>query len=509
MIARLRLRLLAAAATVALAACSTPPTRELPPLPEAWFSAVPAEAGAVDPVALAQWWTAFDDPLLHELVDTALARNLDVQAALTELRLARAGLRQASAALWPVLDGSGQASRQWIDLPPADEAGEGAIDDLLDGVDGRVGLDTWQLALSASWEIDLFGASRLRREAGALRLGAAQAQIVATRIAVAGNLAQGYLQARALLAQMALLDASIENAGEFERVANARFRLGEVTRLDVQAAAAQRARTQAQRGDLEAALAEVVFALDTLTDQPPGTVLSRLGEGTVIPLATSDIPAGQPLDLLRRRPDIIAAAAQLEAGERTALASRRDLFPRLGVSASYGRTGFAVGDAISTTSTLRNVAAQLAFPWFDFAATRAAIDQADAEADSGFVGLRQAIAAALEEVEVANAQLAARQRQRLRRVDALARSDEALHMARRTYEVGLADIDSVLEAQNGQLQAQLDLVDTTLATAVAQVGLYTALGGGWSPAPAAAGGLQAVDEALRGDPVQDRIRRRP
>ncbi|PBJ83219.1 RND transporter [Lysobacteraceae bacterium NML93-0399] len=489
-----------------LASCaSAPPQRTQPPLPAAWFGPAGTAPDGADAARLAQWWHQFDDPQMHALVDAALSRNLDVQGALAELRLARAQLRGASAALWPVLDGSGQASRQWLDLGDALDGEDNPLGDLLGG-EGNTELDSWQLALQASWELDLFGANRLRRKAGALRLGAAQAQLVAARLAVAGNVAQAYVQARGLLAQMTLLDAGIDNALALERVANARFELGEVTRLDVESTAAQRAALQAQRGDLDAAIAETTFAIDTLTDRPPGSTRAMLGDASDVPRASPSIPLGQPVDLLRRRPDVIAAAAELDASERNALASRRDLFPKLAVNASYGRSGLALGDAISSASTLRSAAAQLTFPWLDFGATRAAIDEADAQADAGFVGLRQAIAAALEEVEIANAQRHARQRQLERRDDALARGEEALRMARRSYEVGISDLDAVLQAQEGALQARRDRLETEVALATAQIALYSALGGGWQADPAAPGGLEAVGRELLDAPVPDRIR---
>lgn len=503
---RMRAPIGAGVLVLLLASCaSAPPERTQAPLPSAWFGPAGTAPDSADAARLAQWWQQFDDPQMHAFVDAALARNLDVQGALSDLRLARAQLRGASAALWPVLDGSGQASRQWLDIGDALDGEDNPLGDLLGG-GGDAELDSWQLALQASWELDLFGANRLRREAGALRLGAAQAQLVATRLAVASNVAQAYVQARGLLAQLVLLDAGIDNAHALERVANARFGLGEVTRLDVESAAAQRAALQAQRGELEAAIAETTFAIDTLTDRPPGTARTLLGDSGDVPRARASIPLGQPVDLLRRRPDVIAAAAELDATERNALASRRDLFPKLAVNASYGRSGLALGDAISSASTLRSAAAQLAFPWLDFGATRAAIEEADAQADAGFVGLRRAIATALEEVEVANAQRDARERQLARRDDALARGEAALRMARRTYEVGMSDLDAVLQAQDAALQARRDRLDTEVALATAQIALYTALGGGWQADPGAPTGLDAIGGELRNAPVPDRIR---
>ena len=488
----------ALAVALALAACSTPPVREQPPLPASYFTAADGTPAPADPAVLARWWQTFDDPLLSELVDIALHRNLDQQAALAQLRTARAQLRQSRAALSPQLDLAGQASRQIIDT---DALADTPIGEQLD-VGGDVNFDTWQLALQANWEIDLFGANRLRRDGAVRQVQSAEAQLVAVRLAVASNLAQGYVQARALLAQKSLLDEAVRLARESERVADGRFRLGEVTRLDIEAAGAQRAGLEAQRGDIEAALAEATFALDTLIDRPPGTVRARMGEGIRVPRAEGEIPPGQPVDLLRRRPDVIAAAAGLDAAELAALASRRDLFPKLGVSAALGRSGLAVGD-LSGASDLRSLAAQLGLPWLDFGASRAAIDLADAQADAGFVELRRALAAALQEVETASAQLSARQAQRDARGEALERAQRTRAMARRTYEVGLANLSDLLDAERALLDARQQALDTDRAFALAQISLYTALGGGWS-APRDTAPAEAVRSTV--ETVPDRIR---
>ncbi len=491
----------ALAAAIALTACAAPPVREVPPLPAAYFSAADGGSVAVDAHTLARWWQTFDDPLLAEFVDSALARNLDVQAALAELRRARAQLRLSRAALVPQLDVAGQGQRQFLD---AERIAGSPVGEAL-GLSDTEHLDFWQFGLTANWEIDLFGANRLRSAAAERQFGAMQAQLVATRLAVAAGVAQGYVQARTLLAQRQVLDESIALARESERVAEGIFRLGQATRLDVEAAGARRAALEATLGDLDAGLAEATFAIDTLTDQAPGTTRARLGDGGTVPRARAAIPTGQPLDLLRRRPDVIAAAAGLEAADAAALASRRDLFPKLGVSATVGRTGFALG-GLSTAADSRSLAGSLSFPWFDFGAPRAAIDEADAQADAGFVTLRQTLATALEEVEVASAQHQARQRQRIAVDEAVARAERTHAMARRTYEVGLANLSDVLEAQSELLDMRRQAVEVDSQIALTQIALYSALGGGWRIDGEAVDGLDAIRRELRTHPVPDRIR---
>lgn len=461
-----------------LAGCATPAPHASIALPYAFSGASDGSGRPIDPATMARWWRAFDDPLLHEFVEAGLSRNLQIQMAMADIRAARAQLRQATAGLLPVFDTPLQASRTWQENPlEGSRIGEAV------GLSGStLRIDTWQAAVEGQWLPDLFGAARARRQAAGRQLGAAEAEAVAVRIAVAANIAQAYLQIRGLLAQRQALEELIAVARESERATRGFFELGAVTQLDVAAASAERASAEAQRGELEAGLVEASFALDTLLDASPGTARRRMGSGTNIPLTASRIPTGQPIELLQRRPDVIAATAGLDAAELQALAARRDLFPQLGLSASASRMGFSLGD-LSSTSDMANVAAQLTFPWLS-PANRAEVPLADAEVARGFVALRQTIATAVEEVEIATGQMEARRRQQGAAGTAVTLQHERLALARRAYETGFSNITEILEAQQGLLQARQSVIEARLALANAQVGLWTALGGGWNAAPA-------------------------
>ena len=493
-----------------LAACATPQHSSIP-LPYAFATATDGSGTPVDPAAMARWWHSFDDPLLHHFMQMGLSRNLEIQMAMADIRAARAQLRQATAGLLPIFDTPLEAARTWQENPlEGSRIGEAV------GLGGStLRIDTWQAAVEGQWLPDIFGAGRARRQAAGRQVGVAQAEAVAVRIAVAANIAQTYLQIRGLLAQRQALEELIAVARESERATRGFFELGAVTQLDVAAASAERASAEAQRGEIDAGLVEATFALDTLLDAPPGMARGRMGSSGTIPVTATRIPTGQPFELLQRRPDVIAATAGLDAAELQALAARRDLFPQLGLSASATRMGFSLAD-ISSTSDMANIAAQLTFPWLS-PANWAEVPLADAEVARGFVGLRQAIATAVEEVEVASGQMEARRRQQGAAGNAVTLQRERLALARRAYETGFSNITEVLEAQQGLLQARQSVIEARLALANAQVGLFTALGGGWNatatapqdtiPAPAGLqAGVQAVSAELAENPIPDRTR---
>lgn len=338
---RLVFKPLLLAAALTLGACSSVPEYAEPQLPDNWFTA--PQARSAEPEALASWWQQFDDPQLTELVRRAMEQSYDVQLAMLRVNNARSQLRLSRAGLFPNIELPGSASRQWIGndpqpVPPDSPLAEFGLDQ------DTLRFDTWELALEASWEIDLFGATRARTEGARQLMHSAQAEAIAARIAVASNAAQGYIQLRALQAQRELLTEAIEIAAELERIAGLLFEAGEVTRLDVETSAAERASLEADLGELDINIAEARFALDTLLAEPPGTVAREFATTAPVPLADGSIPPGQPLDLLRRRPDLIAASAQLDGAQAQSLAARRDLFPTLAVQAAVGRSGIGLND---------------------------------------------------------------------------------------------------------------------------------------------------------------------
>jgi NodT family efflux transporter outer membrane factor (OMF) lipoprotein len=470
---------------LALSACSSAPQHADPQLPEGWFSA--AGAQSADAETLAAWWRQFDDPQLTALVSRAMQQNHDVRLAMARVTAARAQLRQSRAGLLPSFDLPGSASRQWIENDQDAEPGSPLADFIPD--DDVISVDTWELALQATWELDLFGATRARRDSAARQLRSAEAQTVAARLAVAANTAQGYLQLRALQGQRALLIEGIDVARELERIAGLLFHAGEVTRLDVEATSAERASLEADLDELDIHLAEAQLALDTLLAEPPGSTAARLAASAPVPLAEQHIAPGQPIDLLRRRPDLIAEAARLDAAELQSLAARRDLFPKLAVQAAVGRSGFALGDAISSASNFARVGATFGLPLLDYPRRGAAIDLADAEGETAYIAFEQALARALEEVERGLTRMAGQQRRHVSLSRTREHRERAHRLAQRSYELGEANLSEVLDAQRGALQARRQALEGRAALATAQVALYVALGGGWQPesADAAAG----------------------
>ncbi|SDS55376.1 efflux transporter, outer membrane factor (OMF) lipoprotein, NodT family [Halopseudomonas xinjiangensis] len=485
MFTRARLKPLLYALGLVLAGCSSAPSHDTPQLPPDWFHG--NEQASLEPSALAHWWDQFDDPMLTATVTRAMQANYDARLAMLRVQAARAQLRQARASLFPILDLPGSASRQWIDVDPPASA-RPQLEQLGLDLDDGISIDMWELALQASWEPDIFGANRARTQGARQQVRSAQAQAIGARLSVAAGAAQGYIRARTLEAQLALLEEGQKIAGEFARISSFMFEAGEVTRLDVEASAAEHEALAAQHEQVQIALAEARLALDTLLARPPGTTAEqmRTAPPSSVPVARAAIAPGQPIDLLRRRPDLIAAAADLQGAELQSLAARRDLFPKIAVQAAAGRSGFALGDAISSASNFARLGATFALPLLDYPRRQAAIELADVSGEQAFVSFQQTLAEALEDVERALVNVDGQRRRQIALGRTLAHRERAHSMARRSYELGEANLAEVLDAQRSVLETRGQVIEARAALAGAQVALYLALGGGWQqPAPQA------------------------
>lgn len=425
------------------------------PLPQNW-----SDAGAAKPdYDPATYWRALEDPALTSLVEEALKNNLDIAQAASRLASARETLRQAHAAFLPQISATGSGTRA---------VGSGASSDI-----------TTSLGLNASWEIDLFGklgnsvkASRFDYRAAGYSLGDLQR-------AIAGQVAEQVISARATAQQLSIARDTLKNQDENLQIARWRNQAGLASSLDVEQARSQRDSTAASIPLLESSLAATSNAISTLVGETPGRVHKLLSQPAAVPtpppLSTFDAPA----DLLRRRPDIREAEATLRADLARVGVARAGLFPSLSLSGNIGTSDagplglfdIVAGSVVGSVNQLL----------FDGGRTSSRIRQAKDAADGALAAWRKSILTGLEEVESA---IAARKSADARLgslADGVDAANNAAILARSQYQAGLTDFQTLLTSESSLLAARNSLVSAEADRATAFVRLTQALGGGWSP----------------------------
>ena len=448
-----------------------------PPLPERYLGQTAVEQRqATANAELIAWWTGFGDPQLTRFVALALEQNLDLSQAAARVAQARAGLGAANAALLPAGNISGQAARayQSVETPLGQVLNSTADFD-------RYG-NAYEANLGASWELDLFGGLRRGREAALAEYQASDAGASATRLAVAAQTADIYISIRGLQARLDIAHKQVQTQQELLARVNLLYSKGLAAELQVHQAEGALAQVQASVPVLDTALASAMNALDVMLGSPPGTHRTELAEVVAIPAAPQIATMGSPSELLRRRPDLLAAERQLAASNARIGVAIAEYYPKLSLSGLIGSaTSVSSGNLFSNAAS--QAAGVLGLRWrlFDFARINAQIDLAKGQEAELLAAYRLAVLRATEDVENAFSALVKREQQAAllaRGVDSLGQARDASFMA---YQKGAVSLIEVLNADESLLRATDTRAQAQTESARAAVAAFKALGGGWQP----------------------------
>lgn len=456
---------------ILLSACAVTPSYEARPLPEinsAWSQEIDQTA---EPTELANWWSTLEDPVLIQLIDTALTQNIDLQQASTRVAEARAirdwvGGRQA-----PVVDVAGSVNWQRQSengpLPVGSLPGFDASQTIHD-----IGFD-------AAWEIDLFGSKRRALEGATARLQASQIDAQAVRMHIVAEVARAWITAvghgRELDTQQALVN-TLERTHE---ITQQRYILGDVARSEVDKAQAQWADAHAVLPNIKARQRAAVLSLAVLLAQPPETVLSLMTTETSV-IKLKQLPVGERADVLRRRPDVLVAERHLAASVADTGVATAELFPKLMIGASGGFQAVNAADWFDASSRRYSIFPMISWRLFDGGRVRAEIRASEAAEHRAALAYEQTILAALSDAERALSDYQAELTVLSRRETALDAANRNHAHAQARYTGGDIALIDFLMASRQVHEAEMKSVRAHTAAVTKLVALYKALGGGWN-----------------------------
>jgi NodT family efflux transporter outer membrane factor (OMF) lipoprotein len=472
-----RLGLGSVALSLALQACAVGPNYVKPETSLAPFhnkAPTPVSQAVATPPALDAWWTWFNDPMLVTVVQRALDQNLDLAAAFARVQQARAVAKGAGAQLLPTLDvqGSAAATRQSLRSPT------GALVSTIPGFQRNI--EEYSVGPAASWEIDLFGGLRRGARAASAEEAAAEADRVGTRITVAADAADAYLQVRGYQARLAVALDQVSTDERLLRLVQDRHNAGSATGREIAQAQALLQQARASVPTLRIGLEQQLNRLDVLMGVQPGTYAQELGVVRDVP-AIPTIATTEPTDMLRRRPDIIAAERRLAASNERIGVAISDYYPKISLSGALGFDSMSVGNLFSKAAFQATGGGLLRWRLFDFGKVDAEVKQARGANAEALAIYRQAVLRAAEDVEnaltgLSQTQIRANEIQA--QVQALVKARD---LSQQAYRAGSIPLTDVLNADTDLLTAR-DQLDTERAgTARAAVAVFRALGGGWSP----------------------------
>ena len=450
-----------AALPLALGACALtpPPARVEAPLPSAWQAPLPHNGSLTD---LSQWWRQQGDALLVQLIEAAQAASPSIATAQSRIAQSRADRVAAGAALLPSLDAGASVVRssQQSELPTG---------------------TTSQVALQASWEIDVFGARRAGRTAAQARLAGAQAAWHEARVSVAAETATQYYGLRACEQLLVVARADAQSRADTARItllaADAGFQAPGTAAQARASAADGSARATLQRAQCDAAIKALVAL--TAIDEPD--LRARLAAATPQP-APAIVIDSLPAHTLAQRPDLFNAEREVAAASADVGTAQAARYPRLTLQGSVGQLNFRTGGETTSGGSWSLGPLALTVPVFDAGTRRANVDAATARYDAAVVAYRASARQAVREVEEALVNLGS----------AAARSDYALaaqegyriafQAADDRYKSGLGSLLELEDARRTRLAADNAVVSLQRERSAAWVALYRAAGGGWTPA---------------------------
>jgi NodT family efflux transporter outer membrane factor (OMF) lipoprotein len=484
--------------------------------PASWFSSRPApQPQTPSQVVLqpidANWWQAFNDPILTELEQQVAASNLDVRLATIRLQESRLQRGVTAADGFPNLNGNASYTREKVSdrgvigllggggsstnstATSANGLGgtqggipTGASSEASGGPGTHLGaFNLFQTGFDSTWEIDFWGRVRRQVESADAAIAASAETRRDSMVTVLAELARDYLQLRGQQRDLQIARDTLVSEQQSLRLTQERQRGGLTTGLDVANASAQVSNTAAQIPQLEATAATTINAISLLLGQTPGSLTAKLSPPQPVPPVPPAVPVGLPSELAQRRPDIRRADAQLHAATADIGSAEADFFPKITLSGSVGvqATDYKNLGNIGAFGALQySGGPSISIPIFEGGRLKYTLDLRKAQQQEAAVQYQQVVLQAFHDVDNA---LTAYSSEQLRR-DQLAKSVDqarrALGLARQQYVQGLGTFLDVLTAQRTMFQFEQQYADSTTTVSTNLVQLYKALGGGWETA---------------------------
>lgn len=415
------------------------------------------------------WWRTFKDPTLDRLVQLAAEQNLPVQIAGLRILEARAQLGIAIGQLFPQQqEGNGAAT--WNKL--SEQAANRASLPKHAFADYSIGFD-------ASWEIDFWGRYRRNVEAAEAQMSSTIADYDNALVSLTAEVARTYVSVRTFEVFIEIARENVRLQKEGLQIAEARFRNGATSELDVAQQRTLLENTIASIPDLETGLQRAKNALSVLLGRPPGGVDKLLHGPRQIPAASPRVAVGLPAELLRRRPDIRRAEMGAAAESARIGVAEADLYPRFFLFGEIGVQASDLGKIFAPGSLFLSTGPSFRWSLLNYGRIANNIRAQDARFQQALVNYEDTVLKAAREVEDALIGFLKAQQRAASLQNSVKAAERAVELSFIQYREGAENFQRVLDAQTRLLEERNRLADTRSNIATNLVALYKALGGGW------------------------------
>ena len=450
---------------VLVAGCAVGPNYKRPPMsvPTDYRAAMTAPAAPASSLGNENWWQVYQDPVLVQLIHTALEQNYDVRIAATRVLEAQAQLGIIRANQLPSAsissDVFSQQNAKVTNVFPAYQVNAG------------------DLNLGVIWNLDFWGKYRRQTEAARAQLLATKWGQQAVISSLVANVATAYFQLRALDSEFEISKRTLASRQQSLQLTHTLESHGGASGLDVSQAEQLLYTASETIPDLERQIQQQENVLSILLGENPGSI--PRGRSLIEQPVPDSVPAGLPSELLERRPDIRQAEENVVAANAQIGVAKAAFFPSISLTGMGGLESNALNRFISAPSETWYGAFSVSQPLFEGGALRSGLRLSRAQYQEEVFSYQQAVQNALE--QVSNALIANQKDREFREqqellTKAAQRTDELSEVL---YNNGGAAYLQVLTAETNYFSAELNLVQAQLNERLALVQLYQALGGGW------------------------------
>lgn len=479
----------ATASLLMMAGCTLGPDfkKPTPPYdPASFLSGRSAGQGVSQPEVApieVSWWKSFNDPELDSLIKRAIAQNLDVKTATIRIAEARADAGVTASAFFPSVNGNATAA----DVKLSDKGGSLFGSGSSGGSSSINPVSVYQYGFDATWTLDIFGKVRRQVEAGNAAIQASEIDRRGVLIQMMAEVARDYVQLRNAQMQLRIAQDNVNTAQKLLTLTRQRAAAGLTDQLDVAQEQAQLTTTEATVPQAQQQVARYINALSMLLALPPRALQSELETPEAVPPTPAVIPVGLPSELLRRRPDIMEAEANLHQATANIGVAVASFFPSFNLLGVFGIESSATQDLFTTAARTYILGGMVQVPIFQGGKLVEQLHLAKEKQKEAMVAYDKTVLQAFEDVDNALTDYDKEQQRRVLLKRAVAANQHAFALARDRYTQGIATYIDVLNAQQNVLTSQRQLQDSTAAVSTDLVSLYLALGGGWEttfPTPA-------------------------
>jgi multidrug efflux system outer membrane protein len=446
-------KILIALSMFLLCACSVGPdyVRPVTPVQDHWNVEYQTAAN----LANIQWWRQFGDPMLDNLIETAVKGNLDLKVATARVDQFLGVLDTTRSQYFPQIS-AGYTGGKLRQTGTTSES--------------------HQATMNAGWELDLWGRIRRSNEAAQAQIVASDAGRRGVLMTLVANVASGYLTLRGLDRQLEITRGTEKAYAESLRLFRLRFQYGTVSQLEVSQSESQYEAARQSIPAYESLIRQQENLISLLLGRIPGPI----PRGKPLDdLLSADIPAGLPSELLERRPDIIQAEQTLIAANAQIGVAKAAYFPKISLTGVLGVAGSDFGRLFVPGTDFWSLGGQVAAPLLNFGGISGQVKQAEAQKQQAMFQYQQAILTGFREVEDALIKTTKGREQheaQKRQVQAL---EEYSRLSRLQFEAGTSNYLQVLDADRSLFSGRLNLTQTRYDLLASLVTVYKSMGGGW------------------------------